>query len=72
MIKTSKFENWQMETKLKNKLYEAEQIEDRLLTEIQTVKDNKLKIESQLENKDVEIVDLKKKVKMLRRDLQKS
>ena len=58
--------------KLKNQIFEAEQIEDRLLTEIQTIKDTKLKMESQLENKDTEIIDLKKKIKTLRRDLQKS
>ncbi len=58
--------------KLKNKIFESEQIEDRLLTEMQKVKDEKLKAESQLEDKEKELVELKKKIKILRRDSKKS
>jgi len=57
---------------LKDKLYEAEQIEDRILTEMQKIKDEKLKLTSNIEKKDEEIVDLKKKIKLLRRDLKKT
>ncbi|MBY9004942.1 MAG: hypothetical protein KGD73_13280, partial [Candidatus Lokiarchaeota archaeon] len=35
------------DTKLKNKIYEAEQIEDRLLSEMQNLKDDKLRFESE-------------------------
>ncbi len=58
--------------KLKDKIYEAEQIEDRILTEMQRIKDDKLKLDSEIEKKDEEIIDLKKKIKLLRRDLKKS
>ncbi|MBA7572525.1 hypothetical protein ES708_14308 [subsurface metagenome] len=58
--------------KLKDKLYEVEQIEDRILTEMQKVKDEKLKLESKYEAKDSEIVELKKKIKVMRRDITKS
>jgi exonuclease SbcC len=60
------------ETKLQNKLYETEQIEDRILTEMQQVKDEKLKLESQIETKEEELIDLKKKIKLMRRDLKKT
>jgi len=60
------------EKKLKDKLYEAEQIEDRILTEMQKVKDEKLKLESKSEAKDSELVELKKKIKVMRRDIKKS
>lgn len=60
------------EEDLKNKLYEAEQIEDRILGEMQTVKDSRLKLQSEIEKKDIEIIELKKKIKLLRRDLQKA
>lgn len=56
---------------LKNKLYEAEQIEDRILGEMQNVKDSRLKIQSEIEKKDIEIIELKKKIKLMRRDLKK-
>ncbi|MHA1191467.1 MAG: hypothetical protein ACTSP9_04130 [Promethearchaeota archaeon] len=59
------------DTKLKNKLYEAEQIEDRLLSEMQNLKDDKLRFEFEITKKDVEIVDLKKRVKIARRKSQK-
>ncbi|MHA1233475.1 MAG: hypothetical protein ACTSO6_06090 [Promethearchaeota archaeon] len=57
---------------LKNKLEETEQIEDRILTEMQNVKDEKLKTESALESKEKEIIELKKKIKIMRRDINKS
>ena len=57
---------------LKNKLEESEQIEDRILTEMQKVKDEKLKLETELENKEIEIIELKKKIKIMRRDINKS
>jgi len=60
------------ETQLKNKLYEAEQIEDRILTELQKVKDANMKFESEIEKKETEIVELKKKIKIMRRDLKKA
>jgi len=56
---------------LKNKLEESEQIEDRILTEIQNVKDEKLKVESALENKEKELIESKKKIKIMRRDIKK-
>jgi chromosome segregation ATPase len=59
------------ESKLKNKIYEAEQIEDRLLSEMQTLKDDKLRFESEIKKKDEEIIDLKKRVKLARRESQK-
>jgi len=58
--------------KLKDKLYEMEQIEDRILTEMQKVKDEKLKLESKYDAKDSEIIKLKKKIKVMRRDIKKS
>ena len=57
---------------LKNKLEESDQIEDRILTEIQKVKDEKLKLETALENKEKELIELKKKIKIMRRDINKS
>jgi septal ring factor EnvC (AmiA/AmiB activator) len=57
---------------LKNKLEESDQIEDRILTEMQKVKDEKLKIESALESKEKELIELKKKIKIMRRDINKS
>ena len=57
---------------LKNKLEESDQIEDRILTEIQKVKDEKLKVESALENQEKELIELKKKIKIMRRDINKS
>ena len=57
---------------LKNKFREAEQIEDRLLTDLQKIKDEKLKIETELERRDAEIIELKKKIKLMRRDLSQS
>ncbi|MHA2287912.1 MAG: hypothetical protein ACXABG_03910 [Promethearchaeota archaeon] len=57
---------------LRNKIFESEQIEDRILTEMQSIKDEKLKAESQLEDKDKELIELKKKIKILRRDIKKT
>jgi len=57
---------------LKNKIFESEQIEDRILTEMQNVKDEKMKLEAELENKVNEAVELKKKIKVMRRDIKKS
>ena len=58
--------------KLKNKMFESEQIEDRILTDMQNVKDEKMKLEAELENKDKELVELKKRIKIMRRDIKKS
>ena len=60
------------EKNLKNKLQESEQIEDRILTEMLNVKDENLKIESALEDKEKELIELKKKIKIMRRDIKKS
>ncbi len=60
------------ENVLKNKIDESEQIEDRILTEMQKVKDEKLKVESALENKEMELIELKKKIKIMRRDIKQS
>ncbi len=57
---------------LKNKIFESEQIEDRILTEMQNVKDEKMKLEIELENKDNELVELKKRIKVMRRDIKKT
>ena len=43
------------EKELKNKLRESDQIEDRILTEMQNVKDEKIKLESTLEHKEKEL-----------------
>jgi len=60
------------EKDLKNKLQESDQIEDRILTEMQNVKDEKLKIESAFENQEKELIELKKRIKIMRRDIKKS
>ena len=60
------------ENDLKNKLHESDQIEDRILTELQKVKDEKLKGESALENQEKELIELKKRIKIMRRDIKKS
>ncbi len=46
--------------------------EDKLLGDIQQLKDEKSKLESDLEEKNKEIIELKKRIKLMRRDLQKS
>jgi chromosome segregation ATPase len=60
------------EKELKNKLRESDQIEDRILTEMQKVKDEKIKLESTLEHKEKELIELKKRIKVMRRDIKKS
>jgi len=57
---------------LQNKLKEADLIEDKILSDLQNAKNERLKLESELEKKDKELVDLKKRVKIMRRDLSKS
>jgi chromosome segregation ATPase len=57
---------------LKNKIFESEQIEDRILTDMQSIKDENLKSESRLEDKEKELIELKKKIKILRRDNKKT
>ena len=57
--------------KLTTDIYEAEQIEDKILNDITKLKDENLKLESDLENKDTELIELKKKIKLMRRDLSK-
>jgi len=59
---------------LKSQLREAEIMEDKILDDLQTEKDRSLKLESQFEkkekeltDKDNELVELKKKIKLLRR-----
>ncbi len=56
---------------LKNKLHETELIEDKILTDFQAVKDENLKLESKLEKAELELVELKKRIKFMRRDIQK-
>ncbi len=55
-----------------SELNEYKEIEDKILSDIQVLKDDKLRLESDIEEKDMEIVELKKRIKLLRRDLQKS
>jgi len=40
--------------------------------ESQQIKDEKIKLESNLEERNKEIIELKKKIKLMRRDMQKS
>ena len=56
---------------LKNKLQETELIEDKILTDFQAVKDENIKLESKLEKAELEFVELKKRIKFMRRDIQK-
>lgn len=67
-IKTLK-ENYQ---NIDSELHEYKKIEEKILGDIQNIKDEKLKLESEIDLKNNEIVDLKKKIKLMRRDLQKS
>ncbi|MFX1338594.1 MAG: hypothetical protein ACFFDK_08285 [Promethearchaeota archaeon] len=62
----------QKNVELNNKLYEAERIEDKILNDLQKAKDEILKIETKLGDKDKDIIELKKKIKLLRRDMQKT
>ena len=57
---------------LNKKLREAEKIEDKLLDDLQKIKDEKLKNELEEEKKSEEIIELKKKIKLLRREISKS
>ncbi|MBA7705701.1 hypothetical protein ES703_114537 [subsurface metagenome] len=58
--------------KIDSELNEYNKIEEKILGDIQDIKDEKLKLETELESKDNEIIDLKKKIKLMRRDMQKS
>lgn len=62
----------QKNIELNNKLYEADRIEDKILNDLQKEKDENLKMETKLEEKDKELVDLKKKIKLMRRDMNKN
>ena len=53
-------------------LHEQKKIEDKLLGDIQNIKDEKLKLGSDIEEKNKEIVDLKKRIKLMRRDMKKA
>ncbi len=57
--------------KLNNKIKESEIIEDKILTDLQVIKDENLKLSSLLVRKDEELIELKKKIKLMRRDLSK-
>lgn len=48
---------------LQNKLKEADLIEDKILSDLQNIKNEKLKLESELQKKENELVELKKKLK---------
>ncbi len=61
----------QKNDELSKKLYESERIEDKILNDLQKAKDESLKLETKLDEKDNELVDLKKKIKLMRRDLAK-
>ena len=58
--------------KVNAELQEFKTIEEKILGDIQDLKDEKLKLESDIESKDSEIIDLKKKIKLMRRDMQKT
>ncbi|KKL64116.1 hypothetical protein LCGC14_2168270 [marine sediment metagenome] len=58
--------------KLQDELQESEQIEEKLLNEIQKMKDEKIKWESDLEENNKKIIELKKTIKLMRRDMQKA
>ena len=51
---------------------ESKQTEEKILSDIQMFQDEKLKAELDLEEKNKEIIELKKKIKLMRRDIQKS
>ncbi len=57
--------------KLQDGLQESKQIEEKLLSNIQKMKDEKIKWDSDLEENNKKIVELKKKIKLMRRDLKK-
>jgi chromosome segregation ATPase len=51
---------------------DTKQLEEQFSNDLQKFKDEKSKLESDLEEKDKEIIELKKRIKLMRRDLQKS
>ncbi len=53
-------------------LHEYKKIEDKILGDIQGIKDDKLKLESDIEDRSKEIIELKKKIKLMRRDMKKA
>jgi len=53
-------------------LQEYKKIEDKILGDLQIIKDDKLKLESDIEEKNNEIVELKKRIKLMRRDMKKA
>ena len=54
------------------KLQENKKIEYKFLGDIQNIKDEKLKLESDIEEKNKEVVELKKRIKLMRRDMKKA
>ncbi len=57
---------------LDTELLEYKKIEDKILGDFQIIKDDKLKLESDIEEKNKKIVELKKRIKLMRRDMKKS
>ncbi|TKJ19773.1 MAG: hypothetical protein CEE43_14315 [Promethearchaeota archaeon Loki_b32] len=57
---------------LQSKTGYTKQKEEKFLSDLQQLKDEKLKLELDLEEKNKEIIELKKKIKLMRRDLQKT
>jgi chromosome segregation ATPase len=66
-IKSLKGELKEIQTKIDN----TEQIEKKFLDELEQLKNEKMKLDSDCEEKNNEIIDLKKKIKLMRRDMQK-
>ncbi len=58
--------------KLETQLYEGERIEDKILTDLTKIKDEKQNIEAELNEKNKELVELKKKIKLMRRNMSKT
>ncbi|MHA2007870.1 MAG: hypothetical protein ACXABO_10915 [Promethearchaeota archaeon] len=58
--------------RLENELKESKSIDEKILVDVQNLKDEKLKMESELVLKASEIIELKKKIKLMRRDFLKS
>ncbi|MHA2283706.1 MAG: hypothetical protein ACXAC5_22925 [Promethearchaeota archaeon] len=59
-------------TSVDTELDEYKKIEDKMLGDVQRLKDDKLKLEFDIEEKDKEIVELKKRIKLMRRDMKKA
>ncbi len=57
---------------LQSKTGDIKHKEERFLSDLQQLKDEKAKLESDLGTKNEEIIELKKKIKLMRRDMQKS